>query len=59
MQQKCEVRGCPNPARYKIYRYKYNGTKEWIAVCERHEGIIGNENMERAENESRHIKTGG
>jgi len=47
MEQKCEVKGCPNPARYKIYRYKYDGTKEWIAVCETHEGIIGNENMER------------
>ena len=49
MKGKCEIEGCQNKARYTIYYTDpKNGKKEWLYVCIRHEGQIGDENMRRA-----------
>ena len=40
----CEVEGCPDLAKYELFRVRRNGTKEWLHVCRLHEGIIGDEN---------------
>lgn len=43
----CQVEGCLNPAKYNLFRTS-NGKKVWLDVCEKHERIIGDENMRRA-----------
>ena len=44
----CQVEGCPNLAKYGLNRTNPDGKKEWLYVCPLHEGVIGQENMERA-----------
>ncbi len=46
MKTKCEIEGCPNPYKYKLYR-TLNGIKKWIRVCVDCEKTIGDENLRR------------
>jgi len=48
MKKLCEVEGCPNLAKYALYKTFPDGTKKWLKVCGQHEEEIGNENMRRA-----------
>jgi len=41
----CQVEGCYRPAVYALYKIFPNGQKVWLRVCERHEQMIGDENM--------------
>ena len=44
---KCQVEGCPDKARYGIYKTITKGHKVWLNVCSRHEIEIGDENLQR------------
>ncbi len=41
----CQIEGCRRPAVYALYKTFPNGQKVWLHVCERHEQMIGDENM--------------
>ncbi len=44
---KCQFGKCSKDAEYGIFKTYKDGRKEWIYVCPKHEGIIGNENLAR------------
>jgi len=46
-QAPCEIEGCPLRAKYNLYQTE-NGKKTFKKVCDRHERIIGYENLQRA-----------
>ena len=48
MKGQCEIGGCQKPAKYALYKLYPDGTKRWLHVCEKHEGEIGQENLNRA-----------
>ena len=41
---KCEIKGCPNEWKYKLFKITER-TKRWIKVCIEHEKEIGMENL--------------
>jgi len=47
-KKQCEIEGCPNPARYAIYKTFPDGRKRWLHVCDYHDKQIGRENILRA-----------
>jgi len=49
MDRMCEVAGCLDKAKYNLYRYNPDGTKDWVYVCGSHEKEIGHSNLRRAE----------
>ena len=44
----CDIEGCPNLAKYALYKTYPDHKKVWLNVCYQHEQEIGNENMARA-----------
>jgi len=44
----CQIEGCPNLQMYSIYKTFPDGTKKWLRVCQRHDKLIGSENLQRA-----------
>ena len=49
MTKECEMEGCQNKAHWALYYTDpKTGIKKWLHVCKKHEGIIGQENIERA-----------
>ena len=47
-KEPCQIEGCNRMSKYNIYRNCADGKKVWLNCCERHEKIIGDENMRRA-----------
>ena len=43
----CEIENCNEKARYFMYRINDNLSKDWIKVCWKCEGEIGDMNMKR------------
>jgi len=44
----CEVEGCPNKAKFALFRTNPDGKGVWLKVCPHHELEIGGDNMRRA-----------
>lgn len=44
----CEIEGCPNPAKWALFKTLEDGSKKWLNVCDKHEENIGYENLRRA-----------
>ena len=44
-RETCEFGGCPNNAKYVIYRLRPNGSKVWGHFCNEHERAVFEENQ--------------
>lgn len=42
----CQIKDCPKIARYALYKTD-SEFKQWVYVCPKHEGEIGDENLRR------------
>ncbi|MDO9578946.1 MAG: hypothetical protein Q7J06_00010 [Bacteroidales bacterium] len=47
-RMKCEAEGCPNTAKYNLYRTNPDGTKTWVHVCDSCDRKIAFDNLIRA-----------